>query len=333
MIHLHTLVGGRLTTLRPMLEHYRTLGVQSFLIHVHLTAPSDPFLDEVRAVTSEFGVPIASVVVGKWQELIVRVYAQSRNRYPNDWHILADQDEFHCYPCDLSELEEMCDKNEYDCVSGCWIDRIAADGGFPEIEQNRSVWEQFPIGAFLSYPIGAADPRKVVLTRSGVNLVKGQHFATNGRSCPITKAFVQVHHFKWLAGIVSNLEARAALLKADGYTQHVESFRFLRHIKNHGDRINLDDPRILRAECARNYPHWPLIQRWFILLSQYVGVGQQIIPGPSALWSNLDGIAQRADMLRANIRAGQDECLYSNEDQANFGGFEPLRVIWFGKPF
>lgn len=334
MIHLHTLVGERVTTLRWMLEHYRNLGIQSFLVHVHLTDPHDVLLDEVRAVTSDFGVPITSVVIGNWQEFIVRTYAQSRSRYPNDWHILADQDEFHTFPLDLSDLIQRCEKSRYDYVSGCWVDRIAASGDLPEIDSARSIWEQFPIGAFYSYPIGAADPRKVVLARSSVNLVKGQHFALNGKGCPITEAFVQVHHFKWVAGIVPTLEARASFLKAGGYSQHVESSRFLKHIKDHGGRLNLEDPRILIAECSRDYAYWPLVLQWLILLSNYSDIGQQIIPGPLGLLTNADGIVRRVNNLSENIQAGQNGQLCDSDGQeTRFLGFERLRQIWINSRY
>ena len=333
MIHLHTLVGGRVTTLRPMLEHYRSIGVQSFLVNVHLTSTEDPLLDEVQAITNDFGVPIASVVYGNWQELIIQTYAKSRNLYPNDWHILADQDEFHTFPYALPELEDRCNKGGYHYVNGCWVDRIAADGGFPEVDPKRSMWEQFPVGTFFSYPVAAADPRKVVLTRSGVNLAKGQHFATNAKGCPVAEAFAQVHHFKWVAGIVPTLEARAEFLRAGGYTQHIESSRFLKHFKDNKGHINVSDPRILAAKCAQDYPHIPLIQKWLILLSDFLDVGKQLIPGPSNLASNPAEIVRQAGKLFANIQVGTDGQPYQKNEEQPFFHFEPLRLIWLNSRY
>jgi hypothetical protein len=329
MIHLNTLVGGRsVATLLPMLEHYQRLGVESYLINVHLSERNDPILEEVRAITRHFGVPISSVFTGNWLEVLRRVYRESRQSYPDDWHILADQDEFQVYPMKLPELETMCNEKKYDYVCGCWVDRFAASGAFLQVDSSRSIWEQFPIGAFLSYPIAAADPRKVVFARSNVDVCVGQHFAWNGRGCPIDEVFVQVHHFKWVNGIIAELERRALLLKQSGYKFNVESTRFVKFFKENGGLANLKDRRILTAECGEDYIHWPVIRKWLILLNNYIEIGGHFIPGPSCLSENLVGIEMATNALLSNIRSRKEVgCDRTQHEDPTFG-LEPVRQIW-----
>jgi hypothetical protein len=330
MIHLNTLAGGRnVATLRPMLEHYRSLKVESFIVNVHLSRRDDPILDEIRSITRDFGVPIASVSVGHWLEVLRRVYRESRKAYPNDWHILADQDELHVYPMEISELEKMCNEREYHYVCGCWVDRLGADGGFPQIDHSRPIWEQFPTGAFLSYPVAAADPRKVVLAKSDIDVCVGQHLAWSGKGCPISEAFVQVHHFKWIAGIVAELEVRANSLKQGGYGFHVESSRFVKYFREHGGRADLNDRRILAARCGQGYEYWPMVQKWLMVLNNYVEVGRRFIPGPSSLAFDLSAVELGVETLASSIKladsGGHDR---GGEHDDPIFGLEPVRQIW-----
>ncbi len=330
MVHLNTLVGGRsVVTLRAMLEHYRNLGVESFIINVHLTRQDDPLLDEVCFITKDFGVPIASVAVGEWLQVLRRVYKESRTSYPDDWHILADNDELQVYPMALSELEIMCKEKNYDYVCGCWVDRLSADGKFPQIDSSRSLWDQFPLGAFLSYPVGAADPRKVVFAKSNVDVCLGQHFARNGRCCPITEVFVQVHHFKWVGGIIAELEKRAETLKEAGYGFYVEASRFLKYFANNGGAANVTDPLILAAKCEQNYEHWPLIQNWFTLLNDYIALGRHFIPGPANLLINRAAVEQNTSKMLSDIKSerGEHHRQGSDHEEPIFG-LEVVRQIW-----
>jgi|SRR5580692_971064 hypothetical protein len=326
MIHLNTLVGGRnVSTLRPMLAHYQKLGVQSFLINVHLSRKGDPILDEVREITKDFGVPIAAVMVGNWLRILRRTYRESREAYPKDWHILADQDELQIYPFELTQIERMCEQREFDYVCGCWVDRLTADGSFPRVDPTLSIWEQFPMGAFLSYPIAAADPRKVVLAKSNVDVCVGQHLALNGKGCSIRDMLVQVHHFKWTDGIVQELEVRAELLKEHGYEFHVESARFAKYLRDNEGHVALDDPRILAARCLEDYPYWTVIQEWLVLINNYVNLGKSIIPGPYSLTANSDRIARIGKEMFPN--ASHDGLSQAVLDDPRFG-LESLRQIW-----
>ena len=245
-----------------MLSHYRELGVTSFFVNAHLSHPEDSVYEELKEMTDKFGCSIASVTVGDWQSKQVGIYARSREKYPDDWFILADQDELQVYPHDLLEIIKECDKKGYDYISGCFVDRISVDGGFPRVQPDRRIWAQFPLGGVISYPMLGADPRKVVAAKGRVRLVRGQHVALDGKGCPIEEYFIQVHHFKWVENLISRLAERAKMLKAVNDEHWEESQKFISYIEKHQGRIDLNEPLFRIAECGRDYKYWDEVREF-----------------------------------------------------------------------
>jgi hypothetical protein len=256
-LHLTTAVGGYVTVLPFMLSHYRSLGVSSMLVNVQAPTENDQIVGTIEREINKLGLSIASITVGPWHQVERQIYATSRMNCPNDWFILADQDEFHRYPRPLSELIDMCESKGYDYVVGAFVDRIGTDGVLAEIDPDQSLEAQFPLGAFLSYPIAGADPRKVVLAKGHVQLTGGQHQALTGRPCPITEAFVQVHHFKWVSGLLSRMTERARYHSAVGVPHWIESERVASYLKKHAGRINIAEPQFVVAPANPEYSRWP----------------------------------------------------------------------------
>lgn len=261
MIHLTTVIGGYVTTLPFMLRHYLGLGIASFLVNVHLSTPDDPILDQVESVTAPLGVEVNSVTVGPWHAVERDIYERSRMRHPNDWFLLADQDEFHRYPTSIDTLTRLCDEKGYDHVSGCFIDRVASDGSLIGINYSKRLEAQFPLGAQLTYSLAGGNPLKIVLARGNVKLQRGQHSAQSGRGCPIEDAFVQVHHYKWIAGLTDALKRRAIYHRSAGMSYWKESARIVEYFDRREGKIDLKDPRFLVAPCHPEYKYWPYIRR------------------------------------------------------------------------
>lgn len=263
MVHVTTVVGGPFVRMLPvMLRHYSRLGVSSFFVNVQLSHPDDPAFDRVKAVTDAFGIEIASVTVGPWSRVQKGIYAHSRQAHRHDWYILADQDELQVYPMPLVDLLEHCDAHGYDHITGCFVDRLAADGSLPPVDYGRAIEEQFPVKAFVSYPLSGCDPRKVVAAKGDVAIIRGQHYALNGRPCPMGVAFVQVHHFKWIDQLARDLAGRAALLKAENESHWTASARIISYLEQHNGRIDLTEPRFLASISGPGYDRWPDVTRF-----------------------------------------------------------------------
>jgi hypothetical protein len=260
-IHLVTVAGGYVGTLPRMLEHYRTLGVESFFVNVHLAREGDPVREEIEAVTRRFGCGVASVSIGDWQQLQRSLYARQREQYPGDWFVLADVDEFQKYPRALRALIEECDRKGYEYIRGCIVDRIARDGRFPPLAADLPIADQFPLGASVTNPILGADPRKVVAVKGALPLVKGQHHAIAGVACPARECYAQVHHFKWVEGVGERLAERAEMLQRQGAPHWVESARFAEYYRMSGGALNLDDPHLHVAEAEPEYAPWEVVKK------------------------------------------------------------------------
>jgi hypothetical protein len=265
-IHLITVAGSHVDILPYMLEHYRALGIESFFVNVHLSSPTDPVYEQIREITTRFGCGIASVQVGDWQSLQVGMYALQRERYPDDWFVLADQDELQFYPAGLREIVNDCASQGWDYIRGCFVDRIAADGSFPALRSDAPLREQYPLGGFVSNPVLGADPRKVVAVRGNLPIVKGQHHVlpnheTRGRACPSRAYYIPVHHFKWTGGIHERLASRLALFQKQGVPHWDESARFLEYYTRSGGRLNLRDPHLHLAPAEPEYLHWDAVKK------------------------------------------------------------------------
>jgi hypothetical protein len=76
-VHLVTVVGGHVDVLPHMLEHYRSQGVESFFVNLHLAGEDDPVRGVVEQITQRFGCGIASVTVGDASSIASRAMAVS----------------------------------------------------------------------------------------------------------------------------------------------------------------------------------------------------------------------------------------------------------------
>ncbi len=260
-IHLVTVVGEFVKALPHMLRHYSGLGIESMYVQVIAKYPGDPVIDEVYDYASTMRGVTLSVTVGNWQPLLQPLYQAPRNDRPNDWFVLADQDEFHLYDCDLQRIIEICERRGYHYVRGCLIDRLMANGRLGAITRDRPIWDQFPLGAFIGYPLFRADPRKVVLAKGWVPIIQGQHLAYGGNACPACDFFVQVHHFKWTEGLYERLSARSSSLKRQHVSHWKESQRFVDYYVRNAGQFQMTDRRLLVASCDPEYRHWSQAKR------------------------------------------------------------------------
>jgi hypothetical protein len=259
-IHLVTLVGSHVKQLPYMLDHYRKIGVKSFIVNVHAHSPDDPVLSEARQIVGDFGCEIANVIVESWSAAVHQgAYHRFRSGEASDWFLIADQDEFQVYPGDLFNIIEECEREGYEYIRGCFIDRIAADGSFPELHLDKPIEDQFPLGCIFTYRILGGAPLKVVAAKRNVMLGPGNHHPMNGIGCPITDCFVQVHHYKWVREIVSRLEDLANS-ELDMPEYKSECRKFVEYYRANDGRIDIADPELLVSECKPEYKYWEQIK-------------------------------------------------------------------------
>jgi hypothetical protein len=269
-VHFVCVFGPTDPVLLPhVVDHYRSLGVDSFRVIRHAESTSDPGYVRLEELARQAGVPLFHSHVSSWNlNLQQRLFRYAMEEDPDDWFVVADADEFQVYDRPLRSLIDHCERGGYDYVSGCFLDRLAPDGGFPPIGPG-SLWEQFPMAGSLSASLLSALPMKVCLARGRVELLTGQHGAPLARELPHTEGFAQVNHFKWTDGIVPELAERVSAYD-DGTRRDIhpsmvrESRRFLSHISRRDGRVDLADPRLRFHRGGSDYgahPEWEAIVR------------------------------------------------------------------------
>lgn len=260
--HLVTVVGGYVDVLPHMLAHYRSLGVASFIVHVHARAEDDPILEEAERITRDFGCGIASVTIGEWLHHTNReLYRATLESRPDQWFVIADQDELQAYPRELRSILKECEEQGYEYIEGCFVDRFARDGSFPTVRRDQSIWDQFPVAGFVSARLLEANPNKIVAAKGKVQLGPGQHYAMSGRGCPPEELYIPVHHFKWAAGVLERLERRAEFRRKRGDRYWQESQRFVDYCRAHEGRLEMSETAFYLAEAMPEYPLWEEVKR------------------------------------------------------------------------
>lgn len=155
-------------------------------------------------------------------------------------------------------------------MTGCLLDRLSSDGSLAVADRYRSLWEQFPVAGFVSYPVMRAFPVKITLCKGAI-LSEGQHgVLVPDKTYPIPGAAeVQVHHFKWVFSLRKRLELRLAGkangLWADAYQEYEREINeLLTYLAARQEHVDITDPRL---HCAfsgysfADHPHWPQIQQ------------------------------------------------------------------------
>jgi hypothetical protein len=213
----------------------------------------------VRAVTDRFGCGIESIVVGDWLTYELDAWVRSMRRYPDDWWVLADQDELHLYPDSLPELLAFCDRRGYDHVQGTFVDRVSADGNFVAVDHTRPLWPQYPLGGIVSAKLFGAFSPKVVAAKGRVAITRGHHKARKANPCPIEQVFTQVHHFKWTHGVVERQERRADHFRRAGAGHWTQGAAIATYSHTHGHRIDIEDRAFLFEPCTPYYPHFEFL--------------------------------------------------------------------------
>ena len=242
-IRLVTVTGSRTDTLWHMLNHYKDL-VDEMYVVVYEWEGSSTY-NEVLKITKEFDKAkiVERVTKEKFNwEYVTQLYNETKMLFPNDWWVVSDDDEFHIYSKPLNQIISDCERNGWELVRGGFIDRIGQTGNFPKINKKENIFEQFPVAGFFRYPMSGACPNKVCIMKGYIEITPGQHYAKiDGQTtwrwqgwnhpliAPVTDYNVQVHHFKWDSTCVERIKQVADIKKdysfSDEYLKMYQSLR------------------------------------------------------------------------------------------------------------
>ena len=283
MIRLVTVIGHGTNLLPHFINHYKKY-VDEINIAVYETDMYPLLGNEVKElIDNHDNVKIIKVIkdrVFDWEK-VTQLYNFVKNTQPNDWWVIADIDEFHLYPDDnLRKVINNCEENGWDVVRGGFIDRIGDDGTFPEINDDKSLFEQFPIMGFFRYPMSKACPNKICITKGYVEITSGQHYAKidgqttwkwQGWNHPLINSqdYVQVHHFKWDKTCFNRIKAVADTKQTYSYSnEYATMFVSLMRSKFKIDVSNKE----FMIEHSYGEPEFKRYKQWNKLIKKIISI-------------------------------------------------------------
>jgi len=283
MIRLVTVIGHGTNLLPHFINHYKKY-VDEINIAVYETDMYPLLGNEVKElIDNHDNVKIIKVIkdrVFDWEK-VTQLYNFVKNTQPNDWWVIADIDEFHLYPDDnLRKVINNCEENGWDVVRGGFIDRIGDDGTFPEINDDKSLFEQFPIMGFFRYPMSKACPNKICITKGYVEITSGQHYAKidgqttwkwQGWNHPLINSqdYVQVHHFKWDKTCFNRIKAVADTKQTYSYSnEYATMFISLMRSKFKIDVSNKE----FMIEHSYGEPEFKRYKQWNKLIKKIISI-------------------------------------------------------------
>ena len=279
MPNLVTVVGENTHILPHMLKHYNNQ-IDKAYVAVYRQSEDDGILEEIE----ELGIkPFMVLTEPKYNwNRVTEIYNLIKQTKPNDWWIVADDDELQVYPEPIEDIIEACERKGYDFVTGGFLDRIGSNGVFPIVERDTDIHKAFPLAGFFRYPMSKACPNKVTLMKGYQNITPGQHYAafndgtnswgsTHRRRMPVEEVFTQVHHFKWDSTCVSRIKKVADNKKEYSYS---DEYRIMYDsIKNSDWKIDVNNLKYLVEDMKEfsyidynDYTHWDTLTKKIVTI-------------------------------------------------------------------
>jgi len=244
-----TLEPDRIRWLPQFIHHYRSIGVERFLLTLQLE-PSvahearDRDYERFLATLASLGVSAGYRWDHEWNAPAAILNQRSlvdQSLGDRDWIVWCDSDELQIYPAPLPEIVRECEAHGVDYLRGVFVDRVAADLSLAAFDARTSVWDTFPKACNVTLALVRGDPRKVVLARAPVRVSGGKHVPVAARHLKTIAGWVQVHHFKWDATLLDRLRFRVRPEWRARFPWWVESQRLLEYFEANDSRFNPAD--------------------------------------------------------------------------------------------
>ena len=277
-INLVTVVGHNITMLPHMLEHYKNI-VDEIYVVVYRQHENDGILDEIKSL----GITPYKVVTEEkfnW-ERVTQLYNEIKRTKPQEWWVVSDDDEFHIYAKPIREMISDCEENGWEFITGGFLDRIGENGEFPLVTKETNIWSKFSLAGFFRYPMSGACPNKVCIMKGSIDVTPGQHYAiideahvwgTEGVSHPLRypigrgEGFIQVHHFKWDSTVLERLKEVSET--EEKYSFWEEYKKMYKAIQINDWKIDINNPEFMLEKMESNfhfdYSKWNRLTRKII---------------------------------------------------------------------
>lgn len=279
-IRLVTVTGSRVDTLWHMLNHYKDLVDEMYVVVYEWEGFS--LFNKVSEIIKEFPNTqiIERVTKEKFNwEYVTQLYNETKMLYPNDWWVVSDDDELHIYSKPLKEIILACELNGWELVRGGFIDRIGQTGDFPKINKKENIFEQFPVAGFFRYPMSGACPNKICIMKGYIEITPGQHYAKINEHttwkwqgwnhpliAPIDEYNVQVHHFKWDSTCIERIKEVADIKK--DYSFSNEYLKMYQSLRSNNFEIDVTNMEYMFEYIGKEFQY----KQWIKLLKKIITI-------------------------------------------------------------
>ena len=227
------------------IKHYRQLGVTQFIIGIY-KGIDNPLYSKIQELID----PTVDILHSYSDDFFDRssdtFYAELRDLYisKEEWYILVDADEFISFKnrtfTKLNEVINYAESKNVVCIGGRFLDRISVDGSLPTIDSQRSLESQFPhVSNKATKCITNGCDRKICLLKGYLTLNHGHH--TVKESAVVYYEGLEIHHYKWVAGLLERLKERVGIFKQKKNPHTIESERTLIYFEQNSGKFNLKD--------------------------------------------------------------------------------------------
>jgi len=166
-----------------------------------------------------------------------------RKGWLDDWVLYPDLDEFVRWP--KKPIREYLDSlpDDQQVVQGQWVDRCTNTGRLIRINPSKSLDEQFPCRAKLSWNIGRTISHVVVACRG---VAPSRHHPKQGTTakCKMNDKPIEVHHFKWNSVVARRIKARREYYKKLGMPNVPNLDHLVKYFQRNGGKINVRDRKL-----------------------------------------------------------------------------------------
>lgn len=200
-------VKDRIALLPHFFRYYQALGCSRFICALY-NGQENPLYEEVCAWKDKFNVEVRPSICCDPSEWCGKLEAEAveeiRRTLSDQWHVMADLDEFYWLPDGLKvqDIAQKLETGSYTAATTFMIDRIAADGALAA--PGPSLDDTYPLACNITQSVGGC-PHKIMLVRSTTPLWSGHHYVGDDSR---VLHYGECHHFKWMPGILELLMER-----------------------------------------------------------------------------------------------------------------------------
>jgi hypothetical protein len=241
----------------------------------------DPVIEQGLHILEKFNLKPHKIVYERpfdWAR-VTQHYNETKMLKPDDWWIVADDDELQLYSKPTYQIIEECEEFGYEFVTGGFVDRVGEDGTFPEITLESDIWKEMPNAGFFRYPLSYACPNKVTLMKGNVQVSNGQHYVQlddtkttcqmeHPKRYPIEKNFTQVHHFKWDSSVLDRLQQVGKSSIGESWGEEYQLM--YDEIEKSDFKIDLTKEEFMFQRL--NYPNYHHLKTWDSLKKKIVEI-------------------------------------------------------------